>query len=934
MRPVFALYRILVHLAPRDARERFADEQVQLFEQLWREERPASGIRAIAWTLSHFWRAGRASLAQWFDHVFRRRRGHGDLTIGRAGGGWRAPILLDVRYAARGLWRAPWYTLTTIAVLSASVALVTTAFAVVDGVLFKPLPYARASELHLVRVDITAKPTVDPPPVAGWDLGAWAEALPDMGVTGVGRVEPYWLDAGRGEYGSVAVDEHFFEVLGTRPLIGGFMPEDFDAQANNPETPAGFWRPIVVSYAIWQRQFGGDPSIVGRPITFASKDGRRKFGFRIRGVLPRDFTAPLDLGPVAPEILTSTSAREMRDDFNRGFDLIVRIPAATNVSNVRDRLLGATRRRALAPPRVPDPGVFGHPSAARWRPEFDDVRLIPLADHLGWRNRQAFVLVFLAAATLLLLACVNVAGLAAGRNLDRRRELAVRRALGASGWALSRELLAEVGLLAVVSTGAALVIAKPLLTWTLDLLPTSVALLKTPAIDERVFAASGLFALTVVVLVVWWPARVAHRISLTAEFGRGGGAMTRPGRRSTFVLVTAQIALAFVLLSAGGLTVTSLAKTWSSDAGYDRDRLLVFPAFVEGYDMLPKGEASARVSAFTDTLRSVPGVQSVTASNHWVFRGTGILWTEVLPRGWSGESVGIQSTRVDASYFNVLDLPVLDGRWPQEGEWTDTSSFAIVSQTAARKFWPDGSAVGQVLVTPQKRASQPVTTRTVIAVVGDARYRSLDQDPVSDIYLPYAIGSSSYGSMFIIRTVGPAREMLEPLIAIATAKGLWVEEPATFRDKLFAAARHRVLPAWLFGSLGAVALLVLAAGILGLFVMSIARRSREMGIRVALGASTQRIVGLLIREQLRAVWLGLAVGAVISTWTVRGLASQLYGVGPYDPVVCSRRPRDGRDRDTGDHRACDARGPGRPRRHPQDRVALQPYQLLFTGRRL
>ena len=883
---VLAIYRSLVNLTPRQARERFAHEQVQLFEQLWREERPTAGTRAIAWTLAHLWRAARASMAHWFDHLFRRRREHGDLTIGgRPGGGWRAPILLDVRYAARGLWRAPWYTLTTIGVLSASVALVTTAFAVVDGVLFKPLPYARATELHLVRVDITAKPTADPPPVAGWDLGAWAEALPDLGVTGVGRVEPYWLESV--EYGSVGVDEHFFEVLGTRPLIGGFMPEDFDAQANNPETPAGFWRPIVVSYAIWQRKFGGDPSVIGRPITYASKDGRRKFGYRIRGVLPRNFTAPLDLGRVAPEILTPTSAREMRDDFNRGFDLIVRIPAATNVANVRDRLLGATRRRALAPPRVVDPGVFGHSDAARWRPEFDDVRLIPLADHLGWRNRQAFVLVFVAAATLLLLACVNVAGLATGRSLDRRRELAVRRALGASGWALSRELLAEVGLLAVLSTGAALLIAQPLLKWTLDLLPTSAALLKTPAIDERVFAASGLFALTVVALVVWWPARVAHRISLLAEFGRGGGAMTRPGRQSTFVLVTAQIALAFVLLSAGGLTVTSLAKTWSADAGYDRDRLLVFPAFVEGYDMLPKGEASARVSAFSDVLRGVPGVQSVTTSNHRLFRGTGDSWTEVVPRGWSGELVGVQSTLVDASYFNVLDLPLLDGRWPQEGEWTDSSSFAIVSQTAARRFWPDGSAVGQVLVTPQRRASQPVTTRTVIAVVGDARYRSLDQDPISDIYLPYTISSSTYGRMFIIRTVGPAREMLEPLVAIATAKGLWVEEPATFRDKLFAAARHRVLPAWLFGSLGAVALLVLAAGILGLFVMSIARRTREMGIRVALGASTQRIVGLLIREQLRAVWLGLAAGAVISTWTVRGLASQLYGVGPYDPVVWS-----------------------------------------------
>jgi hypothetical protein len=252
-----------------------------------------------------------------------------------------------------------------------------------------------------------------------------------------------------------------------------------------------------------------------------------------------------------------------------------------------------------------------------------------------------------------------------------------------------------------------------------------------------------------------------------------------------------------------------------------------------------------------------------------------------VPEGWIGDLTGVTSRQVSANYFAVMGLPLIDGRWPSPGEWEDPR-IAIVSETAARTLWPDRSAIGRTLV---QRGSRPQPPLTVIGVVADARYASLDLEPGGDIYLPAPMGPGRYGLYFHVRTTRPGATVLGPAVAALGGRGYLLEQATTHEDALFASVKHRALPAWLFGTMGIGALIVLATGILGILGMSAARRTREVGIRLALGATRARVVRLLVIEQLPSVVFGLALGALVSAWAVSLIESQLYGVSAFEPAV-------------------------------------------------
>jgi hypothetical protein len=228
----------------------------------------------------------------------------------------------------------------------------------------------------------------------------------------------------------------------------------------------------------------------------------------------------------------------------------------------------------------------------------------------------------------------------------------------------------------------------------------------------------------------------------------------------------------------------------------------------------------------------------------------------------------------------------MDGQLPAPGEWQAEHPIAIVSERAARIYWPDGGAVGQTLVwtrnDPPDRAPKP---RRVVAVVQDARYAAADLEPIGDIYFPGAIGRGTYGSFFIVSTVDPADRVLPSIVATAAAHEMRLEQAATMDSAIFASIRHRVLPLWLFGGLSVMGLIVLAAGTIGLLAMTTAQRTREIGIRLALGSSPARLTRLLAREQATAIAIGVLAGAGVAWLAVEGLRSELYGVTPHHPGV-------------------------------------------------
>ena len=773
----------------------------------------------------------------------------------------------SLRYSFRTLRRSPWYAATAISLLGIGIALPTVVFAIVDGVLFKPTPYPRPQELYLVRADRTTAPAVEPPPVSFIEIETWRAAATEARLTAVSSA-PYRFKRTDGrEYWAADVDEHFFDVVGIRPLLGGFSREDFDWY--QPDQGRGV-RPVLVSYRYWQSELGGRLETIG-VVGDAWRRESILWGQRVVGVLPPDFVFPLDSGKPQPEIV-SPIARGFRSSARVEYQALVRAPAA--VAELGVRLAAATRRASLGAP--PD----GHQRDA----PFDTVRLLPLADELGRHERPAFALVFAGSALLLLLACVNVAGLASARNIERRRSLAVCRALGASGVWLVRGLLCEIGVVALAASGVAVVLAAPMLTWTIELLPPTVTLLKTPAIDGRVLVATIVFALGAVGLVAIWPARVATRLSGSASLGAISSTATRATRRSSSILVAAQVALAFILLTAGALTITSFAAAWRTNSGYSRERMILVEAYIRNY--ASSADATLQLEQLRDLLSRLPGVQRVATSSIQPFfdSSTQRAFTGLVPRGWKGASPLVSMRKVSPEFFEVMGIGLVDGRWPARGEWEIEQPVAIVSETAARTLWADRPAVGQVLVAGGRQAETP---RTVIAVVADARYTALDREPLGDIYTPDRFEIGRTGVFFHIRTADRAAAAV-PLVAQALReRNVFANQVATHEDALFASVRHRALPAWLFGWLGAAAAVLSGVGILGLLMMSAAQRTREMGVRIALGATTARVIGLLMREQLLPVGTGLLAGVGISLPLARLAGSQLYHVSAYDPAVWS-----------------------------------------------
>jgi hypothetical protein len=286
-----------------------------------------------------------------------------------------------------------------------------------------------------------------------------------------------------------------------------------------------------------------------------------------------------------------------------------------------------------------------------------------------------------------------------------------------------------------------------------------------------------------------------------------------------------------------------------------------------------------------DVIASLPDVTGVAVSTiSPVFAQRANASTEVVPEGAPGRIAlpGLVSREVSASFFDVLGMRLVEGRWPSAGEWMQDRPVAIVSATAARMLWPDRSAIGQRLAA----RSDARRTYGVIGVVADARFAGLDAAPTGDIYLPDPLAETGRtGVFFHVRTSTRASEVLPVLLSALNGRGLLIEQAATHEDALFASVKHRVLPAWLFGTLGASALVMIGCGMLGLLAMSVAERRREIGIRLALGASSSRVVTQLAREEMTGVVLGLAAGALCSAWAVRLLEFQLYGVGRYDAGV-------------------------------------------------
>lgn len=769
----------------------------------------------------------------------------------------------DARQVLRALGHKPWYALSIVVVTAIGFALLTSVFAVVDGVLFKPLGYPAEGRLYAILC--SSSRSKDLPRLSAEDLANWANAAPGVMFTGL-RAEPYG-DASAPVnaivIGHAVVQPNFFDVIGIQPAVGGFS-------AGNFQPTSSPFEPRIITDEVFRSRFGGDPHAIGRTIIADTTVG---FGYRIVGIMPRGFVFPSDsttVGYLAPYVRAS---RGPGRDFTQ---VVARLPAGMDPQQVRARVLSRASTAA---------GV----SSNRTAPTFDRVEVRPLGRALGASSRPLFEAILIAVVIIVAVAGLNASSLMSARALDRAQELSVRRALGATVIDLGRLLLLEAFILIGAGAALGLATAAPLLRFGLHLLPEDLVLFKPVAIDWRVGIFAALAGAVLAGLATIWPLR---RATTTSAGGVAPGRSVTERTRSTGwrLVVIVQVAAALVLTVAGALVVSSLLTVYAQTPAITTSGVITIEALFQGAG--PVGnpgrvspERAVRANAVLDRLRLLPGVESVAATAAELLDGGSDEPWFKLPATATRVRLNTDMQAVTADYYRVVQPHLVGGRLPTEAELAHDAPVIVVSEGVARKYWPDTTALGQTLQDNGTNGKDGKTF-TVVGVVRDVRWWSWDQE-TAQIYGPYALLARSPMPTFLIRTsADPGRVTQDALGAIGNVDPLLKPVRAAMLDDLFVdSVRPRRFQAWLFGSFALASLFVAGIGIFGQLAMSTVRRTREVGIRLACGATPVRIVRLLVTEQLGPVAIGLAAGGLLAAWTVRFVKSYLYQLTTYDARV-------------------------------------------------
>jgi len=746
--------------------------------------------------------------------------------------------------------------------------LATTVFAVVDGVLFKPLPYPEAAHLYAIEGGIKGVPLRDAPGPSAKEISAWNRTLPDIAITGL-RAQP-WSAFGSGindeAAGVATVQRNFFDVMRVRPLLGGFSPEDFTTETK--------FIPVLMMYDVWQHRFGGDPAAIGRSVAITTTGTA---GYRIVGVMPPGFVFPTDVWEVAflkPALSSQAASREL-------MAVVARVPSAAVAAALTPRLEAAMRGFAAAqPPRGPKPAEWPD---ANWRAAgpLDEAVVTPLSVSIGQKNRAFFNSAFVAVLVIVLLGAINASALMAARALDRQPELDVRRALGASGVAIARLVFIEALTLIGIGACLGLALAPMLLGVVRSLLPEDLVLLRAPAIDWRVAGFVVISILVMAVPAAAWPMwRTVRQSRLGRAADRGATGARSPGRH---VAIAAQVAGAFALTVIGALLVRSLLAVYANGHPIRSDGIVLLEAVIDD-DMVAhrvSDERTARVMTVTERLRQATGASGIAVTGAQVLRGGNWVSRFQPPAGAATPRLTVDLQSVTADYYRLVQPQLIAGRLPTDDELAKDARVILVSESVARGYWPRVSPVGQTIM--QSRDNEPWT---VVGVVKDVRWQGWDMEGAS-IYGPFRLLAEWPIFNVLIRADGHAGQVMHDAMADIAAidPHIRVVRAGMLNDLFVDTVRPRRFRSWLFGSFAIAALGVVGVGIFGLIAMAAARRTREIGIRQALGATRAVVARTLVRGPLVSAAIGLAVGGALAAWASRFVSSSLYGVTPADPIV-------------------------------------------------
>jgi macrolide transport system ATP-binding/permease protein len=792
-------------------------------------------------------------------------------------------LLKDIRYALRWLARSPGFSAVAILSLGLGVGFNTAMFSLVDSLLFRPLPVTAPHTL----VDIfTSAGDGDEFATSSYqdylDLKAQNTVFADV-IGYSPMIAPLSLgDRSRVALGQV-VTSNYFTVLGVQPLLGRMLvPADDEPGAD---------RVVVLSHRMWQREFGGDPQIVGKSITL------RGLTYSVAGVAPARFTGVVPL--LTPELfLPVVHVDEVEP---AGITDSVPSPTGNNALERRGTrwmfMKGRLKPGVTAAQAHANVALIGNQLAAAHVQTNKDRKMAALpTSEVRLLVPQAGGVLSVGAAALmsivglvLLIACANVAGMLLARASARRREISVRLAIGASRARLIQQLVVEGALLGILGAIAAVVLAWGLVQGLQTMpLPLPVNVAFDLRIDVRVLTFSLLIASASGMLAGLIPAFKASAPSLVSDLRGEAPAARLAGRRWALrdALVVTQVALTAVLLVVAGLLLRSLGASERADVGFDPKGLAAVAFDTDMVRYTPERgrefwrQAQLRVAALPGV--SSAGIVSPTLPFTFNFNQQELrIDNRTYTEGQRGEIV--ENVAISADYLGTLGVPVIDGRGVDATDVAGSPDVAVINQTMARKFWPNESAVGHTFTAINGTRSR---TYRIVGVARDHKRHGVLESDAPFVYYAEQQRPARY-NFLIARTSGDAAALLQTMRRelLAMEPGLVFMGSNTMEENLalsLTPARVGAMLATAFGGLGT---LLAAIGLYGVIAFAVTRRTREIGVRMALGAQPGGVMTMVMRQGLMIVAIGLVAGALLAAAAATALQGVLYGITPFDPLA-------------------------------------------------
>jgi putative ABC transport system permease protein len=754
----------------------------------------------------------------------------------------------DIRYALRMMAKSPGFVAAAVLTLALGIGANSAIFSMVNGVLLRALPYSDPEQIVSIY---DVQPNYGNTPMSYPEYADWRDKVQVFQSVAAQRNGTFVL-SGLGspeQVRVICVSASYLPLLGVNPIIGrNILPE---------EEPFSGRRAAMISYSFWRTRLNSDPSVLTRALTLDDNV------FPIVGVLPPDYQ-PLARGDIMIGLYLSDKYMGQR---------------GLHFLNIYGRL-----RYGLSLPEAKRQLLPLAEQMMKERSTTHGVTISSLKDDLTTGTGAPLVLMFVAVGFILLIGCANVANLLLARAAGRNREVALRIAMGAGRWRIVRQLITESTLLSLLGAGLGLVVGW----WTIAGLVTTLGPRLPRAGEIRMDAAVLLFTLGVAVitgiLFGLAPARTLLRGSLTESLGEGGRGGSGVGKRQRSILVTAEVALALVLMAGAGLVLRSFSNLMNVQKGFDADHVLTFYVNLTPTKYKTPVQETAFFSQFRARLSALPGVESAGYVSDLPLTGSGSSGTTDIEGRTFPDDAGPSSSKLITSpgYFRAMHIPLLRGRDFSDRDVQGAPPVMIINKAFADKYFPNEDPIGKHVAFLWEIDG----FQEVIGVIANVKHDNLSSPENREIYVSYAQRPDS-GFTIALRTKNDPGAMVSAVRSELASldSSLPIAHVATLDEVVSTSVRDQRASVLLLGSLGGLALVLTGIGIYSVLAYSVAQQTREIGVRMALGAHPIQVLRLVLGKTTWLLFLGSVVGLALALATGQVIASVVYGAQPRDPLV-------------------------------------------------